>query len=256
MDLPDLELDKLGPTRDYLHDAAKILGKLQQAFLPKSPRDWHYGLEVTLRGISTQQFELNGQPTKALIDLVQHKLRLGDQNWRLRENPPAQLFTEVGKWLTAQGIDTPVEEPQFSDGVAEFDHEQADAYAAALWWIDQQFRQLRGDLTDGVTAPILLYPHHFDLSLVLFPWDDERQVAVGWSTGDETIPEPYIYLTAYPEPPDFKKTELPAEAQWQSEGFSGAVLLYNELAKADNPAELFRHFTEPIFSTFRTTPKK
>lgn len=242
MDLVLLQPDKLGPTRDYLHDAAKVLGKLQQAYLPKSPRDWHYGLEVTMRGISTQTFDLNGRPARGLLDLVRHKLRLGEENWRLREHPPAELFKEAQAWLKAQGSDASIEEPVFAEGVAEYDHEQADAYAAALWWMNEQFSKLRESLAGGVASPILLYPHHFDLSLARFPFDDERQIAIGWSTGDETIPEPYIYLTAYPEPADLKHLPLPPEAHWQSDGFSGAVLLHNTLAASPDPSAVFQKF--------------
>lgn len=251
MDLPNLSLKDLGQTRNYLQDTAKVLGKLQQAFLPKSPRDWQYGLEVTMRGISTQEFKINGQPMRGVLDLVRHKLRLGDQQWRLREHPPADLFNEVQAWLAAQGSADKMTEPEFGAGMVEFDSAQAEKYAVALWWMEEQFRILRESLTDGVAAPILLYPHHFDLSLVWFPWDDERQISLGWSTGDETIPEPYIYLTAYPEPKGFKDQQLPSEAHWQSDGFNGAVLLHNDLAKSPNPEKLFQGFAGSTFSEAR-----
>ncbi|HSX46040.1 MAG TPA: DUF5996 family protein [Candidatus Saccharimonadia bacterium] len=252
MELPELVPKELNPTRDYLQDAAKVIGKLQQAFLPETPRGWQYGIEVMMRGLATQEFELNGRPTRALLDLVRHKLRLGNENWRFRENPPAQLLAEIRAWLKEQGSDAEVAEPELNSGTLEFDHAQGDLYGQALWWMHEQFKELKESLPDGVASPILLYPHHFDLSLAWFPFDkndsDERQVSVGWSTGDETIPEPYVYVTAYPEPEAFKKLELPPEARWQSDGFSGAVLLHNELAKSSNPEKLFKEFAWPLFS--------
>jgi hypothetical protein len=97
-------------------------------------------------------------------------------------------------------------------------------------------------------SPILLYPHHFDLALTWFPWNDERQMTVGFSTGDEAVAEPYIYLSAYPEPASFGGLALPAGAHWQSAGFSGAVLPYGALRASTEPEKLLREFTEPLFA--------
>ena len=224
--LPELNYDELRPTRDYLQDVAKVLGRLQQAFLAPSPRDWQYGLEVTMRGIATQTFELNGQPARALIDLVRHKIRFGDRAWPLRQTPPAQLFSDIQSML-----DVKLGEPEFSDGILEYDQEQADNYSAALWWLERRFASLKDDIHEGVTSPILLYPHHFDLSLVWFPHDDERQLAIGFSTGDETVAEPYIYRTAYPETTEFKNQNL----------------LYSELRTDPRPDQLLADFATIYF---------
>lgn len=238
-----LLIKELAPTRDRLRDAALVLGKLQQAFLPKHPRDWQRGLEVTMRGISTQTFMIGGTETRASIDLVRHKVRLGGSKWRLDEYDGPELFKNVRVWLESQGVKVTLEEPEFGGGKGQrFDAEQATAYAEALWWLDKQFRDLKASLTEGMTSPILLYPHHFDLSLVWFPHDDERQLTIGWSTGDETIAEPYVYLTAYPEPTGFTELKLPAGTYWQKDGFSGAILPYAILQASGQPAVLFERF--------------
>ena len=240
--LVDLDLTKLKPTVSYLRQVSSVLGSLQRAYLPKEPHLWHYGLQVTLRGLSTQSFRLNGKPTVASLDLVRHKLRLGDESWPLKDYPPAELFNEVKRWLVAQGQKVELEEPHLASGRTEYDYNQSDAYAQVLWWMEAQFRRLSKELNSGLTAPILLYPHHFDLSLVWFPFNDDRQIAIGWSTGDETIPEPYIYLTAYPQSEAFNKLPLPREAYWQNQGFSGAVLPLKALSTSSNATKLFTDF--------------
>jgi hypothetical protein len=49
----------------------------------------------------------------------------------------------------------------------------------------------------------------------------------GFSTGDDSIAEPYLYATAYPLPPELPHAELPPGARWQTEGrapyFTGLV---------------------------------
>jgi len=57
---------------------------------------------------------------------------------------------------------------------------------------------------------------------------DER-MNFGFSTGDDSIAEPYLYATAYPLPPELPHAELPPGARWQAEGWQGAVFPYAEL---------------------------
>lgn len=234
--------EELLPTRDYLQEVAMVLGSLQRGFLPKHPRQWQYGLEVSLRGLNTQAFTIADKPVLAGLDLVKHKVRLDGSKWALREYAAPEILNNIKAWTESRGATVTFDEPKFKSGTMLYDTAQAEAYSAALWWLDEQFRLLKAELTEGVTSPILLYPHHFDLSLAWFPFDDERQLSVGWSTGDQTIAEPYIYLTAYPEPTSFASLELPLEAHWQKEGFSGAILPYAALQAANNPTELFQRF--------------
>ena len=240
--LPALELDEFNPTRNRLRDIALVLSCLQRAFLPKHPRQWQYGLEVTMRGISTQAFKVAGEETRASIDLVRGKLRLGNDNWKLKECDGPAAMKIFRDWLAAKGVEAELEEPKFKSGERQLERAQVEAYAEALWWLDERFREVKASLDEGVTSPILLYPHHFDLSLVWFPRDDERQLGLGFSTGDEAVPEPYLYLTAYPEPAGFTDVKLPDGAWWQKEGFSGAVLPYAKLQASNEPAALFEQF--------------
>lgn len=248
--LPKLVSKNLVPTRDRIRDAALVLGSLQRAFLPKHPRDWQHGLEVTMRGLSTQAFMVAGKETRASLDLVTYKVRLDGNKWPLKHCDGPEILREVRAWVQAQDVEAELEETKFSNGGG-FDPEQAKAYAEALWWLDARFRALKAELKEGVTSPILLYPHHFDLSLVWFPYDDERQLGLGFSTGDETITEPYLYLTAYPEPKGFTAIGLPGGAYWQSDGFSGAILPYSALRASDRPEELFGQFANRTFAEAR-----
>ena len=249
--LPKLVSKDLGPTRDYLREVALVLGSLQRAFLPKHRRDWQHGLEVTMRGLSTQAFSVAGEEMRAVLDLVSNKVRLGGDKWLLQDYDGPELFKEVQVWLQSKGVDVELEEPEFANGNRQFDDIQATVYAEALWWMEAQFRALKAGLNEGVTSPILLYPHHFDLSLVWFPYDDERQLSLGFSTGDETVSEPYLYLTAYPEPIGFTDIELPEGAHWQTDGFSGAILPYAALVASNQPEELLEQFAGGTFKKAR-----
>jgi hypothetical protein len=144
--LPKLVSKDLGPTRDYLRDVALVLGSLQRAFLPKHPRDWQHGLEVTMRGLSTQAFSVAGQETRAILDLVRNKVRLGGDKWALQDCDGPELFQEVRVWLQGNGIDVELEEPEFDASSRQFDAVEAGAYAEALWWMEARFRTLKAGL--------------------------------------------------------------------------------------------------------------
>lgn len=241
--LPQLIYEDLVPTRDYIRDVALVLSGLQRAFLPKNEHDWQYGLEVVMRGLSTQSFAVADEPLRASIDFVRNMVRVpGARAWSLEEYAAPEIYRELLLWLERRGQAVTFKAPHFRGG--RFDAQQAADYAQALWWMDERFRNFSAGLpVGGYSSPILLYPHHFDLSLVWFPHNDERQLALGFSSGDDMIHEPYLYLTAYPEPAEFTKLPLPDHAYWQSESFSGAILPYRHLVESNQPERLFENYT-------------
>lgn len=249
--LPKLVYKDLKPTRDYLREISLILSSLQRVFLPKDAHDWHYGLEVNLRGLVTQPFMVSGQQTQASLDLVRQKVRLGGSAWRLGEYTAPEILNNVRVWLESHSLKAELVKPKFATDVIHFDSHQVRLYADSLWWMDEQFRWLKTTLDDGFTSPILFYPHHFDLSLVWFPNNDDKQLAIGFSYGDETIEEPYLYITAYPELPAFTKLTLPKPAYYQTTGFSGAILSYAKLSASPRPDKLFQKYANEVLSAAR-----
>ena len=80
------------------------------------------------------------------------------------------------------------------------------------------------------TSPIQVWPHHFDLSMIWLPGDKvpgedpddeesaDRQMNFGFTYGDDAVPEPYLYVTAYPRPAWLGERSLPEPAEWHAEG--------------------------------------
>ena len=93
----------------------------------------------------------------------------------------------------------------------------------------------------------MVWPGHFDLAMMWLPGEKipgqdpqdeeylDKQMNFGFTLGDEGIPEPYFYVTAYPLADAFADLDLPAGATWHTEGFTGAVLRYETLLASQDP---------------------
>ncbi|MFI5270582.1 MAG: DUF5996 family protein [Candidatus Saccharimonadales bacterium] len=240
--LPELDIQAIKPTIETIRDVSLILSSLQRAYIPKHPKQWQYGLNVSLRGLVTEPLKINGDMLNASLDFVTQKVRLGNSSWRLDEYSPPEIEKNILSWLQNNNQKKELEKEELKGGAYVFNKKHAKDYAQSLWWIQSQIKIHAEELTGGYKAPILLYPHHFDLSFVWFPFDDDRQIALGYSTGDENIASPYLYLTAYPEPEGIKSVNLPDGVKLQAEGFSGIILPYEKLRSSNDPTFLFEGY--------------
>src|SRR5665213_3798725 len=101
-ELPSLHLPGMRATRDYLHDAAKVLGRLQLAYMDELPHDWQYGLQVVEEGLMTQPLTIGDAPQQGLLDLQLGQLQLGGTAWELAKCSPTQLLDELRIWLASE----------------------------------------------------------------------------------------------------------------------------------------------------------
>ncbi|GMR12719.1 MAG: hypothetical protein BMS9Abin29_0912 [Gemmatimonadota bacterium] len=118
--------------------------------------------------------------------------------------------------------------------------------AAALVELEAWFENA-ADLLDELVAQhasatgVRCWPHHFDIAtlLVLDPEigpADGRSVGVGFSPGDEATPQPYWYVTPYPDPGTYDLPDLPG-GYWNTEGWFGAVLPGSAVVAAGSAAD-------------------
>jgi hypothetical protein len=167
----------------------------------------------------------------------------------LRGQSAAHLNREVSAFLN--GLDIHFEFPPDevigqSDGV--YDAQAVTRFWRALSQLDMLLKQFSGELRRGA-GTVRLWPHHFDLAVLWLTGrslpghdpDDENNADAcmnfGFSTGDPSVPEPYLYATAYPLPPEMARATMPAGAVWHTEGWQGAVLPYADLVEADDAEE-------------------
>lgn len=159
------------------------------------------------------------------------------------------LTASIDKHLHKAGFDiaaTPDQAGSGDEKHADYSPQQALLLHRAFTSVAGAMQKLRAGIREE-TSPIQVWPHHFDLSMLWLPGgkidgedpaDEEasdKQMNFGFVCGDETIAEPYFYVTAYPLPDELPQTKLPPGTTWRSEGFDGAVTLYKDVAARDEP---------------------
>jgi hypothetical protein len=251
---PSLEPEAIAATRDALHAYSRVPGSWLEACRRRRKHWWHISLRPSLRGLSTGpvhtsiHFELE-------LDLRNSLLRGevaggGELVEALDGRPAAALAEKVEEFLVAEGIAaTPdTESPDAAVAAEHPGYSPAAATSIADAWLSvaRALTRLRAE-TPEETSPIQLWPHHFDLSMLWLPGEkipgqdpadaeySDKQINIGFTLGDPGITEPYFYLTAHPLPAGFPALSLPTGSAWQSEGFSGVVTLYRDVAGRAEP---------------------
>lgn len=260
---PPLPLADWQPTLNTIQNYAKLLGKIRRALTPRQKHWSHVSLRVGVTGAITPPIPAGAKTFEMILDFTTHKLvvntSLGEQ-WRqpLTGQSPAALCEATLAALAGLGITPEIDRALFSDATpGVYDKEAVARYWQALPQIDAVFNQFKGELRQE-TLPVQLWPHHIDLAILWFsgrlvpgvdPANEEsadEQMNFGFSLGDEGVPAPYFYITAYPLPAGLTGTPLPADAVWHTQGFTGAVLPYESLLTASDPTEKLLTFLRTV----------
>jgi hypothetical protein len=173
------------------------------------------GLRYTLGGFGTPFFGNDAQ-VRVAADVITVQLPDSVQSGRLTSLSDAAEF--VGLDLArldaadaAQPLDIDVQSARFLGDWFGF--------AASV------LEQLRAE-AEPVNEPgrVQLWPEHFDMAVELGSEPAGRRAGYGCSPGDETHPEPYLYVAPWNEPP--------AGELWQARAFRGAELPLQALLEA------------------------
>lgn len=250
---PPLDPAALASTRNALQAYAQIAGAWCKATRKKRKHWWHASLRPSLCGLTTgvvhgaTDFEIE-------LDLAASRVKVRTCASTVSERLVGQSGAQVAKTIRSALLAAGVGENRkpsldfLSDELYPgYSADQANLMHRALGSVTAVLEDFRAGIREEA-SPIQLWPHHFDLSMIWLPGtriagqdpDNEeyadKQMNFGFAFGDDGIPEPYFYITAYPLPDALPAVPLPKAAVWRSDGFSGAVLLYRDLAASKDSA--------------------
>jgi len=261
-----LDFSPMTASRDALHAYARVIGDWLKKCQTKRKHWWHASLRPSLTGLTSgivhaeTEFELSLDLRESM--LLARTSEGAELSEGLNGQSSSDLAQAIDDFLFDNGIDTgyvPASAPRGADRFIGYSANHASILGSTLATVNAVMTEFRAGVREE-TSPIQLWPHHFDLSMIWLPGekiagqdpDDEenadKQMNFGFTFGDEGIPEPYFYVTAYPTPDGFPDLELPTGTLWQTDGFNGAVLLYRNLTKSGDPSAYLLDLWQTLLS--------
>ncbi|MCC6801958.1 MAG: hypothetical protein IT319_03660 [Anaerolineae bacterium] len=253
------------PTLESLHTAARLLGAVRLLMFERQPNFLELGLKITQDGLSTDRLPGDGE---VLLDFrrlalvyqpgsggdtllpISGESQAGLLEALLRTVYPRELaeivpladgisYTEAMFRAVERFVNRLKPKRDHLSGAAPltFDAGSARSYADALYAIFTGIARFRARL-DGAQSPVVVWPEHFDLSFLWFastPDEHHPHLNFGFAPYSVGIDDPYLYAYAYPYPTEYVPPALPNGAHWHTQGWTGVVLPYAEIAKQANP---------------------
>lgn len=262
---PTISLDDWRDTRDTLAQYARVVGKIRRAGTPPQKHWWHVSLRVTAVGLTTTPLWSNGRMWEIILNLATHETQITTSNGQQQAIPftgqsAAVYAAQIKSAMHTFGLPTDFAQEAYSEAAGVYDPMAVSRFWQALTQIAGVFTTFKHSFRQE-SSPVQLWPHHFDLALLWLsgrfvpeqnPDDPEyadEQMNFGFVTGDDAIPEPYFYATAYPTPAEFPTQPLPDPAYWYTDGWTGAILPYAALTTSENPQHLLLNFLRTAHHT-------
>jgi hypothetical protein len=266
--LPQLP-DDLEETRASLHAYAHAVGAIPREHAAFHPRWWHISLKVRPDGLVTEAFPLpDGGSAFIRMDLRSDLIVFATSHGDERDLPmnAGLTATEMGDALIAAasefGLEGEYNREKFeNDDPRVYDPAVASGFFDVLVAVDGVFTEHR-NLLGGEVGPIQLWPHGFDLA---FEWFGTRK-EVYEEDGEVTehpsqlnlgfYPAGRAYLYSNPWPFEGAKlidVELPSGAQWNTEGWEGSILHYDEIQADPDATEAVLAYAKAVYAAAAPT---
>jgi len=278
---PEIPLDNWRATKNTLQLYLQIVGKIRLAMHPRINHWWHVPLYVSPRGLTTRTIPYPSGNFEIEFDFCDHNLKIrtsggGYEDFGLYDGlTVADFFASVFANLAKLGIKPeikaiPYEAPSTTPFAEDhenrsYDKEYIERFHKTLVTVDDIFEEFRGHFT-GKSTPVHLFWHSFDLALTRFsgkpapPMPEANMVtreaysheviSFGFWFGDDkenSVAAPAFYSYTAPKPDGLENEPLqPDAAFWTPDG-GMALLLYDNVRKANDPRATVLEFLESAY---------
>ena len=280
---PEMPLDAWRPTKNTLHLYLQIVGKIRLRTHPRVNHWWHVPLYVSSRGLTTRSIPHAGGSFEIDFDFKEHALKIKTSDGRYEDFAlydglsVADFYASVFANLAKLGIKpeiwaVPYEAPSTTPFAEDhenksYDKEYVERFHQILVAVNDIFEEFRGRFT-GKSTPVHLFWHSFDLALTRFsgkpapPMPEANMVtreaysheviSFGFWFGDDkpnSVAAPAFYSYTAPKPDGLENEPLqPDAAKWTPDG-AMALLMYDDVRKAEKPKEMILDFLESAYET-------
>lgn len=268
--MPLSNLPDWNTTVTGLHEVTMLVGFIHRALLPKRHNYMHLPLSPQPHGLTSHPLPHGGSIVLDFINL--QMLYQPDTNTAtalpFAQHSQASLFEAL---LQAMHTDAFSHLPTDTSLVAAFrTHYQiedplneapltinataAAGYAAAQDAIFTGLARFRARI-EGAMTPLVVWPEHFDLATIFFPMTnlsmDEYgpHVSLGFAPySPGQYERPYLYGYAYPYRDDIDLPSLAAPAFWNTAGWRGVVIHYDDIAAQEDPVAFVEQQAQMMYA--------
>ena len=264
-----------------LHTVARLLGTTRLLVFQRQPNYLELGLKTVPEGLSTDLLPTGGEVTLDFrqLALVYQPASGSAINISIRGQSQASLLETLLQTIYAGELAATIPHgagESYTDSAFKavegfinrlkpkrnelgdttplsFDGQAASDYADALYSIFTGAARFHARLNGSLT-PAVVWPEHFDLSFLWFanqPDEQHPHLNFGFAPYSAGIDTPYLYAYAYPYPAQYAEPKLPPGARWNTEGWTGVILPYAEIAKQVDPAAYVEESCTAIFQSLR-----
>jgi hypothetical protein len=287
---PELPTAAWRETYATLHLWTQIVGKIRLARAPWLNHSWHVALYVTTHGLTTSPIPDGTRTFQIDFDFINHDLRISTSGGATRRlalagHSVASFYTAVTTALAELGIhiaidDMPNELPdpvRFSDDDqhAAYDPDAVGRLLQILVNADRVFKQFRTGFL-GKASPVHFFWGSFDLAVTRFSGRlaprhpggvphlsdavaceaySHEESSAGFWPGSGTIDYPAFYCYAYPEPHDFRSTQVRPDAAFFSETLGEFILPYDAVRTAAQPDQVLLDFLQSTYEAAANAAK-
>ena len=239
----------LTEARLQCHHAAQLLTRVARGYVPAKPDDSHTNL-----GWDHSQDTFLSRPTEPggfQLGLRLEDLRLSllgpggelEADWALSGRTLREASEWVAGQLDSKGLDSgSFDEPlhfdiphhPVADGQA-FSVDEGPAFAElSRYYANAASLIVKVAKAQPGSSEVRCWPHHFDIATLITlrgPGESATTIGFGMSPGDSSYGQPYFYISPWPAPESSQLPALDAGAHWHTEGFTGAIVVGEDLAR-------------------------
>lgn len=264
MIFPKLNEADFARTRRKIHSIAKVIGNFREVLVEPIAKNDNLWLTIVKQGFCTppmgdlNELEIGCNIEKMIIEIADAGGKY--ESFGANGRTQSAISSEIARLLTEKFGVKPAVSPQDFDGskAIEITGSDANDFLAQFVNYAELLIAFHKSIQSGVKTNICLWPHHFDNAFKWFSGrkidEQDEQIGIGVSNGDETYELPYVYMTLWPELRKTNTLEIPEGAVLHDYGWSGLILPYEsvlEMKTEEEQASLINNFLEISFKSIQ-----
>jgi hypothetical protein len=261
-------------TREQYHLIVQLIGKIRETLVKPIAKNDNLWLSVVDKGFCMPAIEsLNELEVGCNIETMKVEVA-NSKDYKaidLNGKSVGDISKELNKILNDFGVNAEIDfsavirskSPPSRGGAWEREilnltNIDSKDFLIQLYNYHRLLKEFHSRIREGVKTQVCLWPHHFDNGFRWFSGrkinEQDEQMGIGVSNGDDSYSLPYIYMTFWPELRRTNKLEIIDGAILHDSGWTGMVLPYepvSEMKTIDGQKKLIEDFFNITFESVK-----